>query len=312
MAITTTTRLGLYRWGADTDQFSRDQLDSSHGSLESGVVKWGQRAVGETARPSPSTTWTGALYYNKETTVLSYTDGVEWIDIPLLGKTTNVGANLILGEGVNIQAGTTTGTKIGTTTGQKIGFFNATPVVQPANTVSTRSALQTLGLISAAGDTRWEVRVLSGTANIRPASGTLGETIYEERTFSLLTWTGAAWVGPNPCGTINAFYGTTAPAGWLFCDGGSILAQYSELITLVGATTPDLRDKGIVGRTTVATAFSTTGQANITTSPVLFAFTPDTTTTAPTGLEVSAKALGNAETTSNVSPSVKMNYIIKV
>lgn len=311
MTVSTTTRLGVYRWTEDTDQYSRDQLDTSHVSLENGVLKWGQRIAGEAARPSPSTTWKGALYYNKETAVLSYTDGDEWIDIPLLGKTTGVGANLILGDAVNIQTGTTTGTKIGTSTGQKIGFFNATPVVQQVDTVSNRVALQNLGLINTGGQSRWEIRVIpTGTA--RPASGTLGETIWEERTSSLLSWTGAAWVGAPPMGTILPFYGTTAPGGWIFCDGGTISASFTELIALVGATTPDLRDRGIVGRTTTGAAYSTVGQANITTTPVLFAFTPDVTTTAPGGSDVQAKALGNAETTSNVSPSGKMNWIIKV
>lgn len=37
-----------------------------------------------------------------------------------------------LTDGANIGVGSTTGTKIGTATTQKLGFFNATPVVQPA------------------------------------------------------------------------------------------------------------------------------------------------------------------------------------
>ncbi len=42
----------------------------------------------------------------------------------------------------------TTGTKFGTTTSQKIGFFNANPIVQPANTLATRAALVNLGFIA--------------------------------------------------------------------------------------------------------------------------------------------------------------------
>ena len=39
---------------------------------------------------------------------------------------------LTVGDANDIAVGTTTGTKIGTATTQKLGFFNATPVVQPA------------------------------------------------------------------------------------------------------------------------------------------------------------------------------------
>lgn len=311
MTVSTTTRLGIYRWTGDGDQFSRDQMDASHASLEAGVVKWGQRGAGDAARPNPSTTWTGALYYNKETGALSYTDGTEWVEIAVSGKTLASGS-LILGDGVNITTGTVTGTRIGTGTSQKIGFFNATPIVQPANTLSNQAVLQNLGLVASSGDARWDVRVItSGTA--RPASGTLGETIYEQRTASLLTWNGSAWVGYPPMGTIEAFYGTTAPAGWLFCDGSTFsAATYPELNTLLGGNTlPDLRNRSLVGRATTGTAFGTTGQANITTNPVLFAFTPDVTTSAPTGTDVQAKALGSAETVSNVSPSGTVNFIIK-
>jgi microcystin-dependent protein len=49
-----------------------------------------------------------------------------------------------------------------------------------------------------------------------------------------------------PVGSINAFGGTTAPDGWLMCDGTSTTG-YPTLITLVGATTPDLRGRTIVG-----------------------------------------------------------------
>lgn len=40
----------------------------------------------------------------------------------------------------------TTGTKFGTTTGEKLAFYGATPVVQPANTVSLEAVLSSLGL----------------------------------------------------------------------------------------------------------------------------------------------------------------------
>jgi hypothetical protein len=56
-----------------------------------------------------------------------------------------------IAEGVNLTVGTSTGTKIGTATTQKLGFFNATPIVQPANTTDLRTALINLGFVATGG-----------------------------------------------------------------------------------------------------------------------------------------------------------------
>lgn len=50
-----------------------------------------------------------------------------------------------------------------------------------------------------------------------------------------------------PVGTITAYGGTSAPSGWLFCDGTSISGSYTELISLVGANTPNLKGRVPVG-----------------------------------------------------------------
>jgi microcystin-dependent protein len=52
-----------------------------------------------------------------------------------------------------------------------------------------------------------------------------------------------------PVGTISAYPGATAPTGWLLCTGVSTTG-YTELIALVGATTPDLQGKVLVGKGT--------------------------------------------------------------
>ncbi len=51
----------------------------------------------------------------------------------------------------NIVTDTSTGTKIGTGTTQKLGFFNATPIVQVANTVDYLAGLVNLGLRASGG-----------------------------------------------------------------------------------------------------------------------------------------------------------------
>jgi hypothetical protein len=62
-----------------------------------------------------------------------------------------VSNSLTLADGANLAAGTTTGTKLGTATSQKLGLFNATPIVQPANTVDVFTGLVNLGLRASGG-----------------------------------------------------------------------------------------------------------------------------------------------------------------
>jgi hypothetical protein len=57
------------------------------------------------------------------------------------------------GEGINLALGTVTGTKIGTSTTQKLSFFNATPIVQLANTTDLRTGLINLGFLASGGAT---------------------------------------------------------------------------------------------------------------------------------------------------------------
>jgi microcystin-dependent protein len=53
--------------------------------------------------------------------------------------------------------------------------------------------------------------------------------------------------GGLPVGAVTAWLTATAPTGWLLCNGAAIPAQYTELIALIGATTPDLRGRMPIG-----------------------------------------------------------------
>ena len=73
-----------------------------------------------------------------------------------------------------------------------------------------------------------------------------------------------------PVGSINAFAGTTAPAGWLLCDGVTYNdSQYPELAAVIGNAygssgstfrVPDLRGRGPMGYKSGDSNFGTQGQ----------------------------------------------------
>lgn len=65
-----------------------------------------------------------------------------------------------------------------------------------------------------------------------------------------------------PVGAISAYAGTTAPTGWLMCDGTST-AGYPALAALVGATTPDMRGRFPIGDDAALTLLASGGSSTI-------------------------------------------------
>ena len=68
-----------------------------------------------------------------------------------------------------------------------------------------------------------------------------------------------------PVGSIVATARTTAPTGWLMCDGTST-AGYTTLASYVGATTPDLRGRFPLGDSSALTLLASGGSTTITES----------------------------------------------
>lgn len=73
-----------------------------------------------------------------------------------------------------------------------------------------------------------------------------------------------------PTGAVIPFAGSTAPSGWLLCNGDSYsTTTYADLFAVIGYTygnfsglftVPDLRSRVIVGRSTTISAFDTLGK----------------------------------------------------
>lgn len=124
----------------------------------------------------------------------AYSTGTAWYDA----------ASTTLADPHDFVLGTTTGTKIGTGTSQKLGFYNATPIVQPANTTDLRTALINLGLyatggasplnlnggalttsgassltggVTTAGAFKWEVGTVAAAGSVQGDAGAVATTV---------------------------------------------------------------------------------------------------------------------------------------
>lgn len=92
--------------------------------------------------------------------------------------------------------------------------------------------------------------VATGKASNRPGSPVLGNVRFNTDEKCLEYWDGAQWmcssVDKSMIGEIVMYGGTSAPRGWLECDGRST-APYPDLAAVVGAKVPDLRGEFVRG-----------------------------------------------------------------
>ena len=66
-----------------------------------------------------------------------------------------------------------------------------------------------------------------------------------------------------PVGTIAMYGGSTAPTGWLLCDGSSISSSYTALRAIVGTNTPDLKGRFAIGDNSTLELLGTGGSTTI-------------------------------------------------
>lgn len=132
----------------------------------------------------------------------------------------------------------------------------------------TASATITLPDASAVGD-GWAVTIYNASSADVTIDGASTQTINGELTlvlrggaWAIITSDGANWQGPTEVkltGEIRMYGGSSAPSGWLFCNGQEVSrATYSDLFDVIGETfgagdgsstfaVPDLRDRSPLG-----------------------------------------------------------------
>ena len=118
-----------------------------------------------------------------------------------------------------------------------------------------------------------------GTTGVAPTSNTIyleltNQTAYAYNGTTLVSVGGGAGGGGDttPIGTVEAYAGTTAPNGYLLCDGSAVSrTTYSDLFNVIGTTygigdgsttfnLPNIKGKVVVMQDTTQTEFDTLGE----------------------------------------------------
>ena len=134
--------------------------------------------------------------------------------------------------------------------------------------VRTSNASQLNSLLSqASASTTYLTQVSASTVYLTKTSAS---TAYLTQTSASASYAAksleatVAALSTTPVGTIVMYGGTTAPTGWLLCNGQST-SGYAALAAVVGGTVPDLRGRAPIGygtssdTTNVPTARTTIG-----------------------------------------------------
>jgi len=107
------------------------------------------------------------------------------------------------------------------------------------------------------------------TSSTRPSNISDGLLIYETDTGLAYIRSGGAWAsfgggggGGFVTGMMMIWPTGTPPSGWLVCDGTAIPGGNTALIALVGANTPDMRDRVPVGVSATKAVGTTGGVTN--------------------------------------------------
>lgn len=90
MTVSQTTRLGINRWSAGADPFTRAQLDADHAALESVVAGFLTPSLAS-ARPAASAANARFLHYATDTGQVSISTGSAWIGLLLTSGGTLTG-----------------------------------------------------------------------------------------------------------------------------------------------------------------------------------------------------------------------------
>lgn len=260
MAVQVSSRVEVVTWSSGEDPFTRDQMNDSHSKIEQRVATFLKGTFA--SRPSASAATDRMFYLATDSGIVYYSNASNWFALnqfatPVAqapGDSNTEGAATTLARsdhkhelpawGSAIQSVATNGA---TSSAGSTGEFARVDHVHALGANAVTAGKIATGGISASS--QFAAGVVDSTA-IAADSITRSKIAVTERI---------------PVGSMMQFGGSSAPSGWLFCQG-QVLSQaaYSDLYSVVGAIynvggegagnfrLPDLRGRVPVGAGTGA------------------------------------------------------------
>lgn len=236
------------------------QVDASASSVASGIKITGAAAAGGVSLAAISSNATEVLKIDALGAAAVNIGSVSTGGILLSDSVTFADAK-------NITLNTTTGTKIGTTTTGKLALFNATPIVQPANTVDYLAGLVNLGLRASGGTAALAAPGLisssSATGGIGYATGsggTVAQASSRTTGVTLNTVTGTITLvsaaGSATPATFTVTNSAVAATDTVIVSQKSGTDAYTATVSAVGAGSFKITVVDLTGTTTETPAFS--------------------------------------------------------
>lgn len=247
MAPLQTTRLGVWYWESGTDEFTRDQMTDSHQALEDLVALFTSGLF--SARPAASAINARGFYLATDTNVLYYSNGTAWFSVNSFASP----SGLVPGD-TNTDGTSTFATRADHK--HSLPAWGVTGELQQVGTTANGGSAVKFARVdhahTLAGNSVTSGKIAAGAisaANLFTAQVVERDAIKDGAI-------NKAKLDPQaqiPSGTIWAYGGTTAPTGWLFCDGQSlVVSAQTDLFNAIGYqyggsganfNVPDLRDR---------------------------------------------------------------------
>lgn len=267
MAAETTSRFGIYVWASDSDDFSRAQMTTSHTQIENLGAIFRQDIFGNRGSAS---TWTKSFFYDTTNNVLYFSDGTDWNPVSDYGTTT-----VKITPGDSAAAGTSTQVsradhKHAVDSYGIAGEIAATGTSAAAGSTSKYARIDHVHVVGANSVTAGTIASGAVNSSSAFAAGVVNTSAIAS---NAVTKAKLSTDQQIPSGVIMPYVGSTAPTGWLLCDGASYAkTSYADLWAVLsgqnyGSDTnnfnvPDLRDRIPRGAATTGTTLGATAGAN--------------------------------------------------
>jgi len=268
MAVSQTTRLGVYRWSSNDDSFTRSQMTDSHQNLEDLVALFTSGLF--SARPAAAASNARGFYLATDTNVLFYSNGTAWFSVNSFASPVAIVPGDIVTDGTSTFAARADHK-------HSLPAWGVVGNLQPVGTTTSQGSNDTFARI----DHRHILDGGSVTAGKIAAGAINAANLFTNGVVESAKIADGAIdkqrLAPDqqiPSGTIWAYGGTTAPTGWVFCDGTSYAtsaqaALHAAIGYRYGGTganfnVPDLRNRVARGAAATGDAVTTTSTDDVT------------------------------------------------